>query len=51
MKMILFVLHDATKVYDLLNAWKEAGASGATRFSAPGWGGSFETILCVTIYR
>jgi hypothetical protein len=28
MKMIIFILHDATKLFDLLNAWQEAGATG-----------------------
>jgi nitrogen regulatory protein P-II 1 len=38
MKMILFVLNDPTKVLDLLSAWKEAGASGATVFFSTGMG-------------
>ena len=38
MKMILFVLHDATKLFDLLNAWQEVGASGATVLSSTGMG-------------
>jgi hypothetical protein len=38
MKMILFVLHDATKVHDLLNAWKAAGATGATVLFSTGMG-------------
>ena len=31
MKMILFVLNDPAKMQELLEAWKEAGATGATR--------------------
>jgi nitrogen regulatory protein P-II 1 len=38
MKMILFVLNDPGKLQDLLNAWKEAGANGATVFSSTGMG-------------
>jgi len=38
MKMILFVLNDPSKVLDLLNAWKEAGASGATVLFSTGMG-------------
>ena len=38
MKMILFVLNDPAKLLDLLNAWKEAGASGATVFFSTGMG-------------
>ncbi len=38
MKMILFVLHDATKLPELLNAWQEAGAVGATIFISTGMG-------------
>jgi hypothetical protein len=38
MKMILFVLHDATKLPDLLNAWQEAGAGGATVLLSTGMG-------------
>jgi hypothetical protein len=38
MKMILFVLHDATKVQDLLKAWKGVGASGATVLFSTGMG-------------
>jgi hypothetical protein len=38
MKMILFVLNDPAKVLDLLNAWKVAGASGATVFFSTGMG-------------
>lgn len=38
MKMILFVLNDPSKVRDLLNAWKEAGAGGATVLFSTGMG-------------
>ena len=38
MKMILFVLNDPTKVRELLDAWKEVGASGATVFFSTGMG-------------
>ncbi len=38
MKMILFVLNDPSKLVDLLNAWKEAGANGATVLSSTGMG-------------
>jgi nitrogen regulatory protein P-II 1 len=38
MKMILFVLNDPAKLLDLLNAWKEAGASGATVLFSTGMG-------------
>jgi nitrogen regulatory protein P-II 1 len=38
MKMILFVLNDPAKMQDLLNAWKEAGATGATVFYSTGMG-------------
>ncbi len=38
MKMILFVLNDPAKVQDLLIAWKEAGASGATVLLSTGMG-------------
>jgi nitrogen regulatory protein PII len=38
MKMILFVMHDATKLTDLLTAWQEAGATGATVLSSTGMG-------------
>jgi nitrogen regulatory protein P-II 1 len=38
MKLILFVLHDPEKLKDLLNAWKEAGASGATVLFSTGMG-------------
>ena len=38
MKMILFVLNDPAKVQDLLNAWKEAGADGATVLFSTGMG-------------
>ena len=38
MKMILFVLNDPAKVQDLLDAWKEAGATGATVLFSTGMG-------------
>jgi nitrogen regulatory protein P-II 1 len=38
MKMILFVLNDPTRVLDLLNVWREAGASGATVLFSTGMG-------------
>ncbi len=38
MKMILFVLNDPSKLVELLNAWKEAGANGATVLSSTGMG-------------
>jgi nitrogen regulatory protein PII len=38
MKLILFVLHDAEKLRDLLDAWKAAGASGATILFSTGMG-------------
>jgi nitrogen regulatory protein P-II 1 len=38
MKMILFVLHDPAKLQDLLDAWKEAGADGATVLFSTGMG-------------
>jgi hypothetical protein len=38
MKMIFFVLQDASKLSDLLNAWHAAGASGATVFISTGMG-------------
>ncbi len=38
MKMILFVLNDPAKVLDLLAAWREAGASGATVLFSTGMG-------------
>jgi nitrogen regulatory protein PII len=38
MKMILFVLNDPAKMQDLLNAWKEAGATGATVLFSTGMG-------------
>jgi len=38
MKMILFVLNDPARLLDLLNAWKEAGVSGATVLSSTGMG-------------
>jgi nitrogen regulatory protein PII len=38
MKMILFVLNDPAKMRYLLNAWKEAGAGGATVLFSTGMG-------------
>ena len=38
MKMILFVLNDPARVLDLLNAWRGAGASGATVLFSTGMG-------------
>ena len=38
MKMILFVLNDPGKVRELLDAWKEAGATGATVLFSTGMG-------------
>ncbi len=38
MKMILFVLNDPTRLLELLNAWKEAGAGGATVLFSTGMG-------------
>jgi nitrogen regulatory protein PII len=38
MKMILFVLHDSTKLRDLLDAWEQAGARGATVLFSTGMG-------------
>ena len=38
MKMILFVLNDPAKMQYLLDAWKEAGATGATVLFSTGMG-------------
>jgi len=38
MKMILFVLHDASKLKELLEAWQAAGVSGATVLFSTGTG-------------
>jgi len=38
MKLILFVLNDPARVLDLLNGWREAGASGATVLFSTGMG-------------
>ncbi|MGD0879695.1 MAG: hypothetical protein ABSA01_16315 [Anaerolineales bacterium] len=38
MKMILFVLNDPARIHDLLNAWKEAGVTGATVLFSTGMG-------------
>jgi nitrogen regulatory protein P-II 1 len=38
MKLILFILHDPEKLRKLLDAWKEAGVSGATVLFSTGLG-------------
>lgn len=38
MNLILFVLHDPDKLIPLLDAWKEAGVSGATVLYSTGLG-------------
>jgi nitrogen regulatory protein PII len=38
MKLILFVLDDADRTLEVLNAWKEAGAGGATVLFSTGMG-------------
>lgn len=38
MSLILFVLHDPEKLHTLLEAWKEAGVSGATVCFSTGMG-------------
>ena len=38
MNLILFVLHDPEKLRELLDAWKEAGISGATVLFSTGLG-------------
>ena len=38
MKLVLFVLHDAEKLRTLLDAWKQAGVSGATVLFSTGLG-------------
>ncbi len=38
MKLILFILHDPEKLRNLLEAWKAAGASGATVLFSTGMG-------------
>jgi nitrogen regulatory protein PII len=38
MSMILFVLHDAEKLQEVLNAWEETGITGATVFLSTGIG-------------
>ena len=38
MSLLLFVLHDPEKMRELLDAWKEAGASGATVLFSTGMG-------------
>jgi hypothetical protein len=38
MKIVFFVLHDASKLADLLNAWRAAGASGVTVLFSTGVG-------------
>jgi nitrogen regulatory protein P-II 1 len=44
MKMILFVLNDPARVLDLLNAWREAGASGATVLFSTGMGRLHQSV-------
>ena len=43
MSIVLFVLHDAEKLQDVLNAWEEAGISGATVLFSSGIGRIRET--------
>jgi nitrogen regulatory protein P-II 1 len=38
MSLVLFVLHDPEKLHALLDAWKEAGVSGATVLFSTGLG-------------
>jgi nitrogen regulatory protein P-II 1 len=38
MSLVLFVLHDPEKLRELLEAWKEAGVSGATVLFSTGLG-------------
>jgi nitrogen regulatory protein P-II 1 len=38
MSLVLFVLHDPEKLPELLEAWKEAGVSGATVLFSTGMG-------------
>lgn len=38
MSLVLFVLHDPEKLPELLDAWKEAGVSGATVLFSTGMG-------------
>lgn len=38
MYLILFVLHDAEKVHDLLDAWEKVGVSGVTILHSSGLG-------------
>lgn len=38
MRLILFVLHDPERLRELLDAWKEAGVSGATVLFSTGLG-------------
>jgi hypothetical protein len=45
MKLILFVLNDPTRLLDLLHAWKEAGADGATVFSSTGMGRITQSLV------
>ena len=44
MKMILFVLNHPSKVISLLNAWKEAGAGGATVLFSTGMGRIHQSV-------
>ena len=43
MKLILFVLHDPDKLRALLDAWKEAGISGATVLFSTGLGRLYQS--------
>ncbi len=43
MKMILFVLHDAARLPELLEAWRAAGAGGATVLASTGMGRIYRT--------
>jgi hypothetical protein len=38
MKMVLFVLNDPSRLLELLSAWKQAGAGGATVLFSTGMG-------------
>jgi nitrogen regulatory protein PII len=45
MKMILCVLNDPSKLRDLLKAWKEAGADGATVLFSTGMGHIIQSTI------
>ena len=45
MKMILFVLNDPARLQDLLEAWKEAGAGGATVLFSTGMGRITQSVV------